>query len=180
MRRTGLALGPVVHGVVEAEVLHELADLVGDRRRYPRTTGRTSSLANRPGGRTHRPGGGRDEDRVAFVQFADPLHPDPRREAGLAEDPVGTAVPAARPRIRLSRSTRLLFAVVTAELHAEPFPDPPRPPFRHAALYVYSATAIRERYRTFNNAFREIEHTVCYSVKANSNLSILKLLAKLG
>src|SRR5208283_2301231 len=47
-------------------------------------------------------------------------------------------------------------------------------------LYVYSAAAIRERYRTFDQAFREFPHTVCYSVKANSNLSILKLLAKLG
>ncbi len=47
-------------------------------------------------------------------------------------------------------------------------------------LYVYSATAIRERYREFDRAFRKIPHTVCYSVKANSNLSILRLLAKLG
>lgn len=47
-------------------------------------------------------------------------------------------------------------------------------------LYVYSATAIRDRYRSFDQAFREIHHTVCYSVKANSNLSILRMLAKLG
>jgi diaminopimelate decarboxylase len=47
-------------------------------------------------------------------------------------------------------------------------------------LYVYSTAAIRERYRSFDEAFREVPHTVCYSVKANSNLSILGLLAKLG
>src|SRR6266566_3374161 len=47
-------------------------------------------------------------------------------------------------------------------------------------LYVYSATAIRQRVQTFQGAFRGIEHTICYSVKANSNLSILRLLAKLG
>ncbi len=47
-------------------------------------------------------------------------------------------------------------------------------------LYVYSATAIRERFRTFDAAFRAQPHTVCYSVKANSNLAILKLLAQLG
>jgi len=47
-------------------------------------------------------------------------------------------------------------------------------------LYVYSAATIRQRYRTFEQAFREFPHTVCYSVKANSNLAILKLLAKLG
>ncbi|MGA7217038.1 MAG: diaminopimelate decarboxylase [Candidatus Sulfotelmatobacter sp.] len=47
-------------------------------------------------------------------------------------------------------------------------------------LYVYSATAIRERLSAFQNAFRGAPHTICYSVKANSNLSILRLLARLG
>jgi diaminopimelate decarboxylase len=47
-------------------------------------------------------------------------------------------------------------------------------------LYVYSATTIRERLAGFDNAFRNISHTICYSVKANSNLSILRLLAKRG
>jgi len=47
-------------------------------------------------------------------------------------------------------------------------------------LYVYSANTIRERFKTFDQAFRAVPHTVCYSVKANSNLSILRLLAKLG
>jgi len=47
-------------------------------------------------------------------------------------------------------------------------------------LYVYSASTIRERMRAFDRAFRKVPHTVCYSVKANSNLSILRLLASLG
>ncbi|HYL11690.1 MAG TPA: diaminopimelate decarboxylase, partial [Terriglobales bacterium] len=47
-------------------------------------------------------------------------------------------------------------------------------------LYVYSATTIRDRLRTFDRAFRRIPHTVCYSVKANSNLAILRLLNRLG
>jgi diaminopimelate decarboxylase len=47
-------------------------------------------------------------------------------------------------------------------------------------LYVYSATTIRDRLRTFDHAFRKIRHTVCYSVKANSNLGILRLLNRLG
>jgi diaminopimelate decarboxylase len=47
-------------------------------------------------------------------------------------------------------------------------------------LYVYSAAAIRERYQTFDRVFHGIAHTICYSVKANSNLSILRLLAKMG
>jgi diaminopimelate decarboxylase len=47
-------------------------------------------------------------------------------------------------------------------------------------LYVYSASAIRERVKAFQHAFRKAPHTVCYSVKANSNLSVLRLLAKMG
>jgi len=46
-------------------------------------------------------------------------------------------------------------------------------------LYVYSASAIREHVRAFERAFRKVPHTICYSVKANSNLSILRLLASL-
>jgi len=47
-------------------------------------------------------------------------------------------------------------------------------------LYVYSASLIRNRAQAFDRAFRGIPHTVCYSVKANSNLSILRLLARSG
>jgi diaminopimelate decarboxylase len=47
-------------------------------------------------------------------------------------------------------------------------------------LYVYSASAIRTRTQLFHNAFGEFPHTLCYSVKANSNLSILRLLSKQG
>ena len=50
--------------------------------------------------------------------------------------------------------------------------------------FVYSATAIakafRELDRALNSAFRQTPHSICYAVKANPNLSILKLLAKLG
>ena len=47
-------------------------------------------------------------------------------------------------------------------------------------FYVYSASAIRERLSVFERAFRKVPHTICYSVKANSNLHILKLLAEHG
>jgi len=47
-------------------------------------------------------------------------------------------------------------------------------------LYVYSASTIRDRYLAFDSVFGDFPHAVCYSVKANSNLSILKLLAQLG
>ncbi len=47
-------------------------------------------------------------------------------------------------------------------------------------LYVYSSTTIRDRCRTFDRAFRRVSHTVCYSLKANPNLALLKMLARLG
>ena len=47
-------------------------------------------------------------------------------------------------------------------------------------LYVYSASTIRQRMLTFHRAFGKAAHTVCYSVKANSNLAILRLLAGMG
>src|ERR1700732_2901669 len=47
-------------------------------------------------------------------------------------------------------------------------------------LYVYSAAMIRERLWSFARPFRSIPHTICYSVKANSTLGILRLLARAG
>jgi diaminopimelate decarboxylase len=50
---------------------------------------------------------------------------------------------------------------------------------RHGTpLYVYSAETIHTRLQAFNKAFRSIPHTVCYSVKANSTLAILRLIAQ--
>ena len=47
-------------------------------------------------------------------------------------------------------------------------------------LYVYSANTIRERFNRFDSAFGTYPHTICYSVKANSNLSLLRMLSKMG
>ncbi len=46
--------------------------------------------------------------------------------------------------------------------------------------YVYSRAAIEERFRAFDAAFGVRDHLVCYAVKANSNLAVLNLLARLG
>jgi diaminopimelate decarboxylase len=52
---------------------------------------------------------------------------------------------------------------------------------RHGTpLYVYSAAMIRARVKAFVRAFQSIPHTLCYSVKANSTLGILRLLADEG
>ncbi len=46
--------------------------------------------------------------------------------------------------------------------------------------YVYSHAALTDGYRQFADAFKGREHLICYAVKANSNLAILNLFAKLG
>jgi diaminopimelate decarboxylase len=45
--------------------------------------------------------------------------------------------------------------------------------------YVYSGKAIEEAWRDFAQAFGHYPHLICYAVKANSNLAILNLLARL-
>lgn len=46
--------------------------------------------------------------------------------------------------------------------------------------YVYSRAAILANFRQFNEAFASAEALICYAVKANSNLSILRLLSEHG
>ncbi len=46
--------------------------------------------------------------------------------------------------------------------------------------YVYAGSAIRRRFEKYDSAFGDTPHLVCYAVKANSNLSILRLLAEAG
>ena len=47
-------------------------------------------------------------------------------------------------------------------------------------LYVYSQAAILGQLKALQSAFAELEPLVCYSVKANSNLSILRVMAEHG
>ncbi len=47
-------------------------------------------------------------------------------------------------------------------------------------LYVYSKQAILSRYQAYESGFGDFPHQICYAVKANSNLSILRLLAEAG
>ncbi|HNF58918.1 MAG TPA: diaminopimelate decarboxylase, partial [Elusimicrobiota bacterium] len=47
-------------------------------------------------------------------------------------------------------------------------------------LYVYSAAKIRSQFERFDRAFAAFPHTICYAMKANSNLGVLSHLARLG
>jgi len=46
--------------------------------------------------------------------------------------------------------------------------------------YIYSRATLERHWRAFNEAFGNDAHLICYAVKANSNLAILNLLARLG
>ena len=47
-------------------------------------------------------------------------------------------------------------------------------------VYVYAAATLRRHFRLFQQALDWTPHLVCYAVKANSNLAVLKLLADMG
>lgn len=46
--------------------------------------------------------------------------------------------------------------------------------------YVYSRKAFEDHYLAYENALQGRDHLVCYAIKANSNLAVLNVLAKLG
>jgi len=46
--------------------------------------------------------------------------------------------------------------------------------------YVYSRATLERHYLAYTNAFGDYPHLICYAVKANSNLAVLSVLAKLG
>ncbi len=81
----------------------------------------------------------------------------------------GAAAPSSRP-FHYSRRKLHCDATDLTALAAE----------HGTPLYVYSAAQIRYRFSLFQQAFADRPHTICYAVKANSALAILRLLAELG
>ena len=47
-------------------------------------------------------------------------------------------------------------------------------------FYCYSTATLERHYRVFADAFAGVDHLVCYAMKANSNQSVLRTLARLG
>jgi diaminopimelate decarboxylase len=47
-------------------------------------------------------------------------------------------------------------------------------------VYVYSANLIRAQYHALADAVKDVPHRICYSVKANGNIGVLKVLKQLG
>ena len=46
--------------------------------------------------------------------------------------------------------------------------------------YIYSLATLRRHFRVFDQAFKKQSHLVCFSVKANSNLAVLRVFVKEG
>ncbi|HIG36803.1 MAG TPA: diaminopimelate decarboxylase, partial [Oceanospirillaceae bacterium] len=46
--------------------------------------------------------------------------------------------------------------------------------------YVYSRDTLERNYTAYNQALEGCDHLVCYAVKANSNIAVLNVLARLG
>jgi diaminopimelate decarboxylase len=46
--------------------------------------------------------------------------------------------------------------------------------------YVYSLATLRRHFNVFDQAFAKVPHIICFSVKANSNLALLRAFTKLG
>src|SRR3989442_13239379 len=46
--------------------------------------------------------------------------------------------------------------------------------------YVYSGNLIRAQYHALHDALKDVPHRICYSVKANGNVGVLKVLKALG
>ena len=72
------------------------------------------------------------------------------------------------------------FHYVDGQLHCENLPVADLAERFGTPLYVYSQAAILGQLKELQAAFAEVEPLVCYSVKANSNLSILRVMAEHG
>jgi diaminopimelate decarboxylase len=72
------------------------------------------------------------------------------------------------------------FGYVAQRLHCEDVPAEQLAREFGTPLYVYSRAAIENRFRDFASAFAALDPLVAYSVKANGNLGVLRLLGALG
>ena len=72
------------------------------------------------------------------------------------------------------------FNYIDDQLHAESVPLAEIAAAYGTPCYVYSRATLERHWHAFNDAFKGHPHLVCYAVKANSNLAVLNLFARLG
>jgi diaminopimelate decarboxylase len=65
-------------------------------------------------------------------------------------------------------------------LHAEEIPIEEIAKTVGTPLYVYSYGTLERHFLVFDRAFADIPHITCYSCKANTNIALLRLMARLG
>ena len=65
-------------------------------------------------------------------------------------------------------------------LHAEDVPLPEIAAAVGTPVYVYSTATLTRHYRVFEEALAGLDHVICYAMKANSTLAVLRLMASLG
>ena len=65
-------------------------------------------------------------------------------------------------------------------LHAEDVPLPEIASEVGTPFYVYSSATFRRHFQLFEEALAGMDHLICYAMKANGNLAILKLMAEFG
>ena len=72
------------------------------------------------------------------------------------------------------------FNYIDGRLHAEEVSLAQIAETHGTPCYVYSRATLERHWHAFNDAFEGHPHLVCYAVKANSNLAVLNLFARLG
>jgi diaminopimelate decarboxylase len=72
------------------------------------------------------------------------------------------------------------FSYINGQLHCENVPLQSLADQYGTPLYVYSGNTILDHFRRLDLALKGLDHEVAYAVKANSNLSVLRLLAQAG
>lgn len=65
-------------------------------------------------------------------------------------------------------------------LHAESVPVADIANTHQTPVYIYSRATLERHWRAFDDALGSHPHLICYAIKANSNLGVLSVLAKLG
>jgi len=72
------------------------------------------------------------------------------------------------------------FTYRDGSLYAEDLPVSEIAASYGTPCYIYSRAALEARFMEYRNALQDCPHLICYAVKANSNLAVLNVLARLG
>ena len=72
------------------------------------------------------------------------------------------------------------FVYCKGVLHAEDVPLPEIAADVGTPFYCYSSATLTRHYLVFRDALKDLDATICFAMKANSNLAVLRTLADLG